>query len=62
MAENDTGFVTSGYINKKGTTPGGSDGQMPPGYDISNQANADTSVDMKMKKLLPLSFPGSGQD
>lgn len=62
MAENDTGFQSSGYINKKGTKAGDNLNVMPPGYEIENQPNADTSAGMKMKKLLPLSFPGSGQD
>lgn len=60
MAENDTGFQTSGYLDKKGTK-GGDLNAMPPGQDIDNQPNADTSVDMKLNKLLPLSYPGSGQ-
>lgn len=59
MAENDTGFQTSGYINKKGTSAPGN--EMPPGMDIGDQSNADIS-EMKMKKLVPLSYPGSGQD
>lgn len=61
MAENDTGFVNSGYINKKGTTSGDSLNVMPPGMDVGNQPNADVSADMKMKKIVPLGFPGSGQ-
>ena len=59
MAENDTGFVTGGYINKKGTKEPGN--VLPPGYDIDNQPNADTSVDMPLKRITPSGYPGSGQ-
>ena len=58
MAENTTGFQTSGYINKKGTSVENSN-VMPPGYDIENQPNADIR-DMPMKRVVSGSYPGDG--
>lgn len=60
--ENATGFVTSGYITKKGASSG-EDAKfnvMPPGEDIEDQPDADIRP-MPMKKITPLGYPGSGQ-
>lgn len=59
--ENDTGFVKSGYINKKGAPSGDSAkfNVLPPGQNIEDQPNADVS-EMTMKKITPLGYPGSG--
>jgi hypothetical protein len=59
--ENDTGFVKSGYINKKGTPQGDSAtfNRMPPGMDISNQETSDQR-DMPLKKVVDQSYPGDG--
>lgn len=59
MAENTTGFQTSGYINKKGTSVEGGSNVLPPGYDIENQPNADIR-DMPMKRVIQGSYPGDG--
>lgn len=56
MAENDTGFQTSGFIDKKGTTTGDLR-EMPPGDDITNQQNSQHSHDMTLKTLVPASYP-----
>lgn len=59
--ENATGFVTGGFITKKGT-PSGENAQfnvMPPGDHIENQPDADIRP-MTMKKITPLGYPGSG--
>lgn len=59
--ENTTGFVTSGFIVKKGT-PSGESAQfnvMPPGDDIDNQPDADIRP-LPMKKITPMGYPGSG--
>lgn len=55
-----TGFVTEGYIDKKGT-PNGADAkfnEMPPGMMIE-QPLSDIR-DMPMKKITDLSYPGDG--
>lgn len=56
-----TGFVTSGYIVKKGTPQG--DGatfnKMPPGMDIMNQDFSDIR-DLPMKKVTDMDYPGDG--
>lgn len=56
--ENTTGFVTSGFITKKGTPSG--EGAMfnklPPGDDIDNQEVAEISKGMPMKKITPLGY------
>jgi hypothetical protein len=61
--ENVTGFVTSGFITKKGAPSPDSDhfNVMPPGDDIDNQPDADIRP-MAMKKITPLGYPGSGWD
>jgi hypothetical protein len=59
-SENDTGFVKSGFINKKGT-PSGESAKfniMPPG-EMIEQPDAQIS-EMGMKKVTPLGYPGSG--
>lgn len=61
--ENATGFVTSGFITKKGT-PSGEGAKfnvMPPGEYIEDQPDADIR-EMPMKKITPLGYPGSGFD
>ena len=57
MAENTTGFQTSGFINKKGTPSGegASFNQLPPGDDITNQELLDEAV-MALKTIVPLGF------
>jgi hypothetical protein len=59
--ENTTGFVTSGYIDKKGTTSPMVDkfNVMPPGEYIENQPDADIST-LPMKRITPGGYPGSG--
>lgn len=52
--ENSTGFVKSGYLDKKGTTTTKLN-QMPGGQDIGNQKNADIK-DLPMKKVTPLGY------
>lgn len=58
MAENTTGFQESGYIDKKGVS-GDMLNQMPPGYNIEDQKNADIR-ELPLKKIVPLSYPGDG--
>ena len=64
MAENTTGFVTSGYIDKKGTAEGmdAKFNYLPPGQNIGNQKNADIAgtLDMTVKRIVPAGFPGDG--
>jgi hypothetical protein len=61
MEKEMVGFQTSGYIDKKGTQDGDMTkfNVMPPGYDIANQPMADIR-DMKMVKLVDVSYPGDG--
>lgn len=56
-----SGFQTSGYLNKKGTSygEGAKLNQMPPGMDISNQDNADIRS-MELKKITPSGYEGDG--
>lgn len=56
-----TGFLTSGYINKKGTPQGESAmfNKMPPGMDIANQDVTDQRM-MPMKRVVAESYPGDG--
>ncbi|HKR43370.1 MAG TPA: hypothetical protein VJU59_27425 [Paraburkholderia sp.] len=56
--ENATGFVTSGFITKKGAPSPDSDrfNVMPPGEYIEDQPNADIR-EMPMKKITPLGYP-----
>lgn len=56
-----SGFVTSGYLDKKGTPYGEAAkfNLMPPGMEIDNQDNAHIN-EMPMKKLVGTSFPGDG--
>ncbi len=58
MSENTTGFQTAGYITKKGTTTEKLN-EMPPGYDIEDQINADIRA-MPMKEVTAQSYPGDG--
>ena len=55
------GFITGGYIVKKGTPSG--DGAMfnklPPGMDITNQEITDQR-NMPMKRVIAESYPGDG--
>jgi len=56
-----SGFQTSGYIDKKGT-PYGEAAKfnfMPPGMEIDNQALAEIN-EMPMRKLTAESYPGDG--
>lgn len=59
--ENKSGFVTDGYIDKKGTSPGDPAdlNEMPPGMNIEDQEMSDIR-DMPLKKIVPLSYPGDG--
>ncbi|CAB3731058.1 hypothetical protein [Paraburkholderia rhynchosiae] len=60
--ENTTGFVTGGFITKKGAPTGDAKfNVMPPGDDIDNQPDADIRP-MPMKKITPLGYPGSGAE
>ena len=56
-----SGFITEGYIDKKGTQYG--DGAkfnyMPPGMDIANQECSDQR-DMALKHVTEMSYPGDG--
>lgn len=56
-----SGFVTDGYLNKKGTVYGEAAklNDMPPGMDISNQPMADIRG-MPMKRVVAESYPGDG--
>ena len=60
-AEGETGFKTSGFIDKKGTPHGEgvSFNHMPPGEDIGNQVMSDQRP-MPFKTLVNGSFPGDG--
>ena len=55
------GFITTGYIDKKGTPYG--DGAkfncMPPGMEIGNQQVSDQN-EMPLKKVVSTSYPGDG--
>lgn len=56
-----SGFVTSGYIDKK-STPFGENAKFnypPPGMEITNQKMADIR-DMPFKKVTDESYPGDG--
>jgi len=56
-----TGFVTDGYIDKKGTPYGEAAkfNKMPPGMDISNQDVAEINT-MSLKRVVDMSYPGDG--
>lgn len=56
-----SGFITDGYLDKQ-DTPYGEAAKfnfLPPGMDISNQANAEIH-DMPLRMLTDVSFPGDG--
>lgn len=56
-----SGFVTSGYLDKRGT-PYGEAAKfnfLPPGMDISNQEMAEIHS-MPLKKVVDISYPGDG--
>ena len=56
-----SGFITDGYLDK-GDTPYGEAAKfnfLPPGMDISNQANAEIH-EMPLKKVVAESYPGDG--
>lgn len=56
-----SGFVTDGYLDKKGTPSG--EGAMfnylPPGQEIEKQANAEINS-MPYRKVIEESYPGDG--
>ncbi len=56
-----TGFVTTGYIDKKGTAYGEAAkfNMMPPGMEIENQETAEINA-MPMKEVVDISYPGDG--
>lgn len=55
------GFVTSGYITKKGTPSGESAkfNYLPPGQDINDQHCADIRA-MEKKQVTAMGYPGDG--
>ncbi len=61
MRDQRVGFVTSGYIDKKGTPNGLSAAfnWLPPGQDISDQYNADIR-DLPMKEPMATGYEGDG--
>lgn len=56
-----SGFIVDGYLDKQGIPYGEAAkfNYLPPGMDISNQANAEIH-DMPMRKLVAESYPGDG--
>ena len=56
-----SGFITSGYLDKKGT-PNGEDAKfnhMPPGMEISAQSIAEING-MPLRKVTEESYPNDG--
>lgn len=61
VRDEKVGFVTSGYIDKKGTASG-QDARfnyLPPGQNIDDQFTADIRS-MEMKKVTAMGYPGDG--
>ena len=56
-----SGFITDGYLDKQGTAYGEAAkfNFLPPGMNISNQANAEINA-MPLRKLVAESYPGDG--
>jgi hypothetical protein len=56
-----SGFVTSGYLDKKGTQYGEAAkfNFLPPGMEIDNQQTAEINA-MPYKKVIEESYPGDG--
>jgi len=56
-----SGFITDGYLDKKGT-PSGEGAKfnlMPPGQEIENQTIAEINA-MPYRKVIEESYPGDG--
>jgi hypothetical protein len=56
-----SGFIVDGYMDKNGTPYGEAAkfNYLPPGMDISNQANAEIHT-MPMRMVVEASYPGDG--
>jgi hypothetical protein len=56
-----TGFVTSGYIDKRGTPHGEAArfNMMPPGMDITDQVTTEQHP-MPFKTVTAMGYPGDG--
>ena len=56
-----SGFITDGYLDKKGTPYGEAAmfNHLPPGQEIENQVNAVINP-MPYRKVIEESYPGDG--
>lgn len=55
------GFITDGYLDKKGTAQGegAKFNYLPPGMEITAQSNAEFN-NMPLKRVVNQSYPGDG--